>query len=191
MCLYASCFKVQISLILLQSFTPAHFLVPSCRCALLPRALPCGSVTIPCSRCPACQMLQMEAMLLTMTRLCLRCCLYAARMCWALLSRRLSQAASESTSVRLCSTRHSVLGPAVFEASHELLHVEGDRLHAVCASNAGKSLVLVRTSRHSSQLFESAEEHHSVPAACQAGAVQPERQLQQHAGPHLCNRAAF
>ena len=108
-----------------------------------------------------------------------RCCLDA--------SRKLPQNAGLTCVCLLpCSTRHSVLGPAVFEASHELLHVEGDRLHAVCASNAGKPYVLVTTSRHSSQLSGSAEEHQSVPEGSQAGECSWKPQQ-----PHLCRQSCF
>ena len=32
----------------------------------------------------------------------------------------------------------------MFEESHELLHVDSDKLHAVCASNTGESCCLLR-----------------------------------------------
>ena len=47
-----------------------------------------------------------------------------------------------SDSSRDCSGAYSSASGAVFDESHRLLYVDSDRLHAVCASNAGALPVL-------------------------------------------------
>ncbi len=41
-----------------------------------------------------------------------------------------------------CSGAYSSASGTVFDESHRLLHVDSDRLHAVCASNAGLLSIL-------------------------------------------------
>ncbi len=62
---------------------------------------------------------------LCLVALYLRCCCYP------------SCSARHLTVFNGCSGAYSSASGAVFDESYRLLHVDSDRLHAVCASNAG------------------------------------------------------
>ena len=89
-----------------------------------------------------------------------RCCLDA--------SRKLPQTQSLTPVCLLpCSTRHSVLGPLTHPMS--CCTWRGTACMPFVPQMQASHVMVVKLSRHSSQLFGGAEKHHCIPAACQAG----------------------